>query len=193
MGYVYLIRNGSSFAFKIGIAHDVESRLAQLQTGNPVDLALESSYEFPNADHVERVLHQKWASRRMRGEWFDLNVDDLEEFEQICTLLGGVPYVPNAEVSTDAQLDEAEEVQQAIDIPNAWDFAEMFANGWKMYPLGNGRTNGDGKYWSWRKRKNGERGYIYGGKISDLPHTIDEMRRIYDAPNALGEVELVNA
>ena|SRR3990167_7652169 len=58
-----------------------------------------------------------------------------------------------------------------------WDFAEMFKDGWRMH----GANDGDGRdhYWCWRKRRNGEDGYMYGGKISDLEYPIEEMRRVY--------------
>jgi hypothetical protein len=179
MSYVYLIRNGESFLFKVGIAQDVESRLAQLQTGNPVELVVESSYEFPNAEIIEKVLHQKWSSVRTRGEWFDFNTRDVEQFDEICRLLGGVPYSPNADVSSPEDVEEAESLAEPAEGVTKWDYAAMFADGWCMDIYGNGRTNGQGKYWGWRKRKDGQSGYVYGGLIDELPYPIPDMRLIY--------------
>jgi hypothetical protein len=112
MSYVYLIR--SIEYYKIGIANDVESRLAQLQTGNPNELVIEACYEFPNSQTVEAVLHQKFIYVRKRGEWFQLTSADLETFNQICTLLGG-EHIEN--IDNTASLEEvkdAEEMQEAV-------------------------------------------------------------------------------
>jgi hypothetical protein len=107
MSYVYLIQ--SDRYFKIGIANDVESRLSQLQTGNPNELVIESCYEFPNAQAVETVLHQKFSSVRKLGEWFLLSNTGLQEFDTLCEMLGGVRYSPTAITSTPNEIEEAEE------------------------------------------------------------------------------------
>lgn len=184
MSYLYLIScatMGTTY-HKIGIANDVESRLAQLQTGNPLKLVIESCYEFPNSQAVETVLHQKYAQVRTLGEWFCLKPSQLDEFEKICTLLGGLPYVPNEEVSTPDAVEEAEEFAETAP-GGKWDYAAMFTDGWCMESAHDGKIH-DGQhrydYWCWRKRKNGDNGYIYGGRIADLPYpSIEEMRRVY--------------
>jgi hypothetical protein len=175
MNYIYLIRNGESFIFKVGIAQDVESRLAQLQTGNPVELVIVSSYGFPNAENVEKVLHQKWSGVRMRGEWFEFDTRDINQFDEICRLLGGVPYVPNAEVSSPDEVDEAEILSE----PGAggkWDFSAMFADGWRMEKSTSKGVNG--RYWCWRKGTENKQ-YLYGGLIDELPYPVPDMRLIY--------------
>ena len=177
MSYVYLIR--SIEYYKIGIANDVESRLAQLQTGNPNELVIESCYEFPNSQAVEAALHQKFVYVRKRGEWFQLTNSDLETFRQICTLLGGIPFVPNSEVSNPEGI---EEMQEAMMTDGAkFDYAAMFADGWRIEPFGKeAGKNGKGIYWGWRKRTKDEDKYIYGGAISTLPYLIEEMKKRYN-------------
>lgn len=108
MSYIYLIQ--SVEYFKIGIANDLESRLAQLQTGNPNELVIESCYEFSNAQAIETVLHQKFNSVRKHGEWFRLSNQNLREFDTICEMLGGVRYSPNSEISTEDAVEEADEI-----------------------------------------------------------------------------------
>ena len=114
MPYVYLIR--SQKFTKIGIAHDVESRLSQLQTGNPWPLEVIVCFYFQDAASVERVLHQKFELARGRGEWFSLDADQVSVAVQICELLGGVAMedVP-ASANGDA-IEEAEELQETQDI-----------------------------------------------------------------------------
>lgn len=55
---------------KIGVAHNVERRLAQLQTACPFDLQILCAIE----DDYEELLHTVFESERVRGEWFRLSV-----------------------------------------------------------------------------------------------------------------------
>jgi hypothetical protein len=113
MQYLYLIE--SQQFYKIGIANDVQSRLAQLSTGNPFELKLLASYSFENAEVVERSIHQRFSNKRVRGEWFELGDEDVNEFHQICLLLGGVlsAVVPTVE---EEAVEEAEQLQETDDI-----------------------------------------------------------------------------
>lgn len=173
MQYLYLIH--CKEAFKIGIATDVRSRMASLQTGNPYLLELENCYEFTNAEPVERALHQAFAKSRMVGEWFCLSNAELQKFDTICGMLGGVKIIMTPPVSED-EIEEAEDIADTAEGAK-FDYAAMFADGWQMYPS-NSTMKKD--YWIWRKRKDGERKYLYGGRISDLPYPdLDTMRRIY--------------
>lgn len=87
MQYLYLIR--CQDYHKIGIANDVESRLAQLSTGNPYPLEVVSVYGFQNAQPVEASLHQRFSASRIRGEWFRLNPNDVLVFGDVCNMLMG--------------------------------------------------------------------------------------------------------
>lgn len=149
MQYLYLIR--SSEYCKIGVASDVRSRLATLQTGNPNALVVVSCWEFPNAEVVERCLHQRFDSVRKRGEWFSMSAEEL--------------------VEADEDILEFEVAKS-----NSWNFEKMHADGWYMEKANSKGIND--RYWAWRRGvKNKE--YIYGGKISDLPLSFEEMRKKY--------------
>jgi len=76
--------------YKIGIASDIEARLAQLCTGNPFPLVVKTIYKFENADPVERAIHQRYKEQRKRGEWFELSYDDLKIIHSVCLNLAGV-------------------------------------------------------------------------------------------------------
>jgi hypothetical protein len=172
MSYVYLIQ--SEGHYKIGIANDLRNRLAQLQTGNPNVLKVESCYEFPNAQAVETVLHQKYSSARTLGEWFKLSDWQLQEFDKICEMLGGVRYSRSVQNVTLDEIDDADELAEPTDGVK-FDYAAMFADGWRM-----DAQDSRGLYWNWRKGSGDLRQTIYGGVIKELPYpSIEEMRRVF--------------
>jgi hypothetical protein len=111
MQYIYLL--SSSGFFKIGVANDVSSRIASLQTGNPHPIKLISCYGFQNAEFVERALHQKYSNERLRGEWFNLSDKHIDEFEVLCSMLGGVPDGEIAEAG-ECEIAEAEYIQETV-------------------------------------------------------------------------------
>jgi len=80
-GYVYFIFNPDSDAIKIGIAKNVQRRLASLQTSNAAKLELLTSIKVENfhaARELEQFLHQEFAEFYLRGEWFRSNFKLLE-------------------------------------------------------------------------------------------------------------------
>jgi hypothetical protein len=161
--------------YKIGVANDLESRLASLQTGNPYPLVVLACFEFPNAGIVERALHQAFASVRSRGEWFALGGADLESLLTLCRGLGGHNVHVQSELVPEQEIEAAEAIQETVlDNPDKWDYAAMFADGWRM-----DKQDSRGIYWNWRKGFNENRQTIYGGAVAKLPYPIEEMRRIY--------------
>jgi hypothetical protein len=89
----------------------VESRLAQLSTGNPFPLVVEVIYRFDNAEIIERAIHQKYKDKRERGEWFSLSYDDTVELHKLCLMLGGAAFDYGEQVSEEA-IEEAEKIQE---------------------------------------------------------------------------------
>ncbi|NXY98791.1 GIY-YIG nuclease family protein [Streptomyces sp. BR123] len=65
----YLIGAGGSPLVKIGVAVDPVKRLTALQTGSPARLMI----LWVHPSDVERDLHNRFASCRVHGEWFDLS------------------------------------------------------------------------------------------------------------------------
>jgi FKBP-type peptidyl-prolyl cis-trans isomerase 2 len=110
MQYLYLIK--CQQFYKIGVANDVENRLAQLSTGNPFELRVLAIFGYENAECVERALHQKFANRRERGEWFSLDNAEVEVLAEICDTLGGV--VPDSFATSVSEYDlELTEIEEA--------------------------------------------------------------------------------
>jgi hypothetical protein len=176
MENLYLIKCNEFY--KIGIANDLQSRLAQLQTGNPYALVVEACFEFPNAGIVEKALHQKFAGVRTLGEWFSLGNGQVDEFLTLCRVLGGSEIAVRSELVDQEELEEAEEIQEAAfdrhTNGSEWDYAAMFADGWRLNVQDSRRL-----YWNWRRGSDNNRQTIYGGVVSDLPYSLEDMRRIY--------------
>lgn len=70
--------------YKIGQSENVNSRVDQLRTALPYEV--EHILTIPSADPavLEASLHARYAERRVRGEWFDLDVFDLDD---LCALV----------------------------------------------------------------------------------------------------------
>lgn len=69
-GSVYFIRSEKTHEIKIGFtAGKIEDRLRALQTSHPHNLQV-LAISRGNREH-EKALHEKFASIRLRGEWFE--------------------------------------------------------------------------------------------------------------------------
>lgn len=67
----YILTDNSGL-YKIGSTTNLNERLKQLSIGNPnIQLCF-----YLKCD-VERILHDKFASKRVKGEWFKLTKEDL--------------------------------------------------------------------------------------------------------------------
>ena len=74
-GQVYLCFDGSGL-WKIGIASDPDKRLRQMKTGNAT-IRMPLHVPVDNPVSVEAELHNRFDDRRVSGEWFDLEPQDL--------------------------------------------------------------------------------------------------------------------
>ena len=76
---VYFIANRRANAVKIGLTVDIWKRLDMLQIGTPDRLVLigliDTSHANCNDRVVERRWHERWASHRVKGEWFRIAPD----------------------------------------------------------------------------------------------------------------------
>lgn len=74
MASVYLMKNMANGYYKIGVSRQPRVRERTLRSEEP-DIRLLASVE---ADcPLERELHRRYASKRVRGEWFALDYGDL--------------------------------------------------------------------------------------------------------------------
>lgn len=89
-GDLYFIRetdvlNGSTSPYcKVGLvkesrAGDADTRLYEHQTGNPRQLVLVDQVNAPAVSDLEASVHDRFATRRILGEWFELPDANLAE------------------------------------------------------------------------------------------------------------------
>jgi hypothetical protein len=163
MQYVYLLE--SSGYYKIGVANDVADRISQLQTGNPNMIRLVSYYGFENANPVEATLHQRFSSTHKRGEWFNLEKEDIQTFGQLCRIAGG--EIGSAILAADEKtIQEIEQEQEFfMDNPDL-----------RIEPRCNPST-GQIRGFAFRERNNGRRTVKYIG-IRESP---EEFKKILES------------
>lgn len=76
--HVYLIRAENGFV-KIGRAANVQRRFNAINTASPLHLELIASVGDLFTNHLEAHLHEKYAAKRVKGEWFNLSGQDVED------------------------------------------------------------------------------------------------------------------
>lgn len=76
--YVIYIDSGVERIYKIGMAKRFDSRFDQHQCASPFDICVAVCYFTGNMRLEERALHQQFADKHVRGEWFRLDSDDLD-------------------------------------------------------------------------------------------------------------------
>jgi hypothetical protein len=64
---------------KIGVTRDIAKRIRQLEAANPLPIVLLGKRTVPLASMLitEAWLHQRFATYRVRGEWFLVSADDV--------------------------------------------------------------------------------------------------------------------
>jgi hypothetical protein len=78
MKYIYIIRCIDTDYRKIGIANNPHERLSELQTGCPFELKIERLYTYKQARKLEQLLHSALAIHNVRGEWFNISIEDVD-------------------------------------------------------------------------------------------------------------------
>ena len=77
--YLYLMKDVSNGYFKIGISNTPEYRERTLQSEKPT-IEMLACKKFPTrkiAESIESALHNTYSQQRIRGEWFNLNDEDV--------------------------------------------------------------------------------------------------------------------
>lgn len=81
---VYLIRSNEHGYYKIGVSKSPQNRVNSLQTGNFDTLTLIDKYESKFATKIEKSLHNLWGYLKVNGEWFELSIDEVNNFNNMC-------------------------------------------------------------------------------------------------------------
>jgi len=78
IGEVYLCKSGKFY--KIGRTKDTVRRGSELRTQLAEELTLIHSIKTDDPPGIEAYWHKRFADKRKKGEWFDLNRDDVKAF-----------------------------------------------------------------------------------------------------------------
>lgn len=117
---IYLIgsppnSDGSLSPHKIGIAQDVNSRLAGLQTAHWAILHVVGY--CPGTDADEARFHKMFEDKNIRGEWFQLNEADVAQILKIMDN-GGIQKLPQSKVTFSLyDVVDASERLALLDLP----------------------------------------------------------------------------
>lgn len=76
---LYVLKTSDHF-YKVGIATDLYIRIAQLQTGCPTPIDMARSFQVNNAKLAESLSHNALRQYALRGEWFEVPDDHVNEF-----------------------------------------------------------------------------------------------------------------
>lgn len=77
-GHIYIGYDESNRYFKIGKSINPARREKEIANMNPTFKIL-THVQVPDQDEFERMLHNRYSSRRVVGEWFDLSAKDISE------------------------------------------------------------------------------------------------------------------
>ena len=77
-GFVYLIRADNGLC-KIGITRNLAGRLREINRVSPVAVKLISFHHSFYPGRAEKVYHEAFADRHIKGEWYALTPIDLQD------------------------------------------------------------------------------------------------------------------
>lgn len=81
-GYVYFLKADNGL-IKIGRSKNLDKRLDHFTTKLPYKLKLVHQIKTNDTNKLEKHFHELYSNRRIRGEWFDLSNDTMQEIKDI--------------------------------------------------------------------------------------------------------------
>ena len=78
MDKIYVLKTCDNF-YKIGISFDPDQRLKNIQTANPFLVKLIYKKPFTKAFKKEQIIHEILKGKKMKGEWFKLNGEEIKK------------------------------------------------------------------------------------------------------------------
>lgn len=79
-GVVYLLR--SAYGYKVGRTRNVPARMRAFGVHLPFIYTIPLCSWFADCHAAERRYHEMFAGKRINGEWFDLDEDDVQQIRQ---------------------------------------------------------------------------------------------------------------
>ena len=86
---VYLISSeiNNKKLYKIGYTkRDVEKRIKEFKTGNASCFEIVDIFTSTWGVKIEKTLHKHFNNFKVEGEWFDLNENQIKEFDRLCKI-----------------------------------------------------------------------------------------------------------
>lgn len=83
-GFVYLFRHSrENHLFKIGFSSNPERRRLEVERTEDCSVAVIATIPTSDMRRLEADLHREHARKRIRGEWFQLSVFDVEAIRRL--------------------------------------------------------------------------------------------------------------
>lgn len=73
---VYILKTGKNL-YKIGKTQNLQKRMTAYHTHLPILFRIVRQYPAQNMTELEESLHVIFQHKRIKGEWFELNADDI--------------------------------------------------------------------------------------------------------------------
>jgi len=80
IGYIYLLKSNS--LYKIGRAKYLKNRIKTYRTENPFGIKVIFKKEVNDYLRIEKELLNKFKSKKVKGEWFDLTPTDIKSIKK---------------------------------------------------------------------------------------------------------------
>lgn len=110
-GYVYILH--TKHGYKVGKTKNDIERIRTINTMMPVDVFRVDVFHTRNRHIAEKFIHSLFAEKRMKGEWFEVNIVDVQEIGYI------LREMSNAWYSTEKTMDM---------IDTYWKYYNIYSN-----------------------------------------------------------------
>ena len=84
---VYVVNINETNKYKIGFTKNLKARLQAFRTAIPFKLNLIHYVETKHYVSLEKLIHSQFKNYRRKGEWFELNENELAELEEVFSFL----------------------------------------------------------------------------------------------------------
>ena len=80
-GHVYFLKCNDTNLYKIGYSASVKNRIQDIKRGSPTEIDVIGYVASDDCYTDEKVFHELFGEKRVKGEWFALDDDDINNIE----------------------------------------------------------------------------------------------------------------